>query len=97
MTFDPDLFAFPGETDFMRRVYDHVFRIPAGETRTYGEVATAVGHPGAARAVGNAMNRNPIPLIVPCHRVVATNGLGGFGSGLDHKRFLLDLETTAAS
>ncbi len=66
---------------------------PYGETRTYGEIATAVGNRGAARAVGMANHHNPIPIVIPCHRVVATGGkLGGFGGGVDLKRRLLQLE-----
>ena len=79
-------------TPFQRSVLDTIFGIPAGETMTYGEVAEAVGKPGAARAVGNVMASNPIPLMLPCHRVVATNGLGGFACGLEVKRKLLRLE-----
>jgi methylated-DNA-[protein]-cysteine S-methyltransferase len=71
--------------------------IPYGGTRTYGQVAAAVGDPGAARAVGVACNRNPIPVIVPCHRVVGAGGkLVGFGGGLDRKRRLLELEAGVA-
>jgi O-6-methylguanine DNA methyltransferase len=79
---------------FTRRVYQVVQAIPRGETRSYAEVARAAGSPGGARAVGNAMRRNPICLFIPCHRVVASGGLGGFSSpgGLSQKRALLDLE-----
>ena len=69
--------------------------VPYGETATYGEVAELAGRPGAARAVGTAMSRNPVPLFVPCHRVVAANGIGGYGGGAQGvalKRALLDLE-----
>jgi methylated-DNA-[protein]-cysteine S-methyltransferase len=81
-------------TEFMRRVYRVVQAIPAGETRSYGEVARAAGRPGAARAVGTTLRRNRICLFIPCHRVVASTGLGGFTSpgGLAQKRALLDLE-----
>ena len=65
---------------FSRKVLEFVRTIPYGETLTYGEVARAVGKPGAARAVGQALKRNPLPLIIPCHRVVATDGPGGFTS-----------------
>lgn len=81
-----------GMTPFQRKVLKAISKIPSGETMTYGDVAKAAGKPGAARAVGNVMAMNPIPLILPCHRVVATNGLGGFTGGLDMKRKLLRLE-----
>ena len=79
-------------TDFQRAVWAELARVPYGETRTYGEIAAAVGRPRAMRAVGNANHANPWPILVPCHRVVAANGLGGYGGGLDLKRFLLSLE-----
>jgi len=80
-------------TPFQERVWEILSRIPYGETRTYGWVARCAGTPGGARAVGQANARNPLPLVVPCHRVVAANGrLGGFSSGRDQKRFLLALE-----
>lgn len=75
---------------FARRVYEHVFALPAGRTASYGQVAAACGSPQAARAVGNAMAHNPYPLVIPCHRVLAGGGgLGGYGGGLDLKRALL--------
>ncbi len=77
------------ESPFRRRVLQACARVPAGATVTYGELARAVGSPGAARAVGGAMATNPVPIIVPCHRVCATTGLGGFTGGLDRKRTLL--------
>lgn len=84
-------------TEFQLRVWREVISIPFGEQRTYGEVARAVGGPRAFRAVGAANGANPLPLIVPCHRVVAANGkLGGYGGGLDTKRRLLAFEQTAA-
>jgi methylated-DNA-[protein]-cysteine S-methyltransferase len=80
-------------SDFERAVWREMTTIPYGETRTYGEVAARVGDPSAARAVGVACNRNPIPVIVPCHRIVGAGGkLVGFGGGLDRKRRLLELE-----
>ncbi len=86
----------PGGTAFDRRVWEAVAEIPYGETRTYGEIARAIGTPGGARAVGTANGRNPIPPVIPCHRVVAVGGkLGGYGGGLDLKRRLLNLETVA--
>ncbi len=85
----------PAGTDFQRAVWRALQGIPYGETRTYGEIAAAVGRPGAARAVGTANHRNPIPIIIPCHRVVGSNGqLCGFGGGLDLKRRLLELESS---
>jgi len=89
-------FTFPIEaagTDFNRKVWEQVSRIPYGKTRTYGEIARTIKNPGAFRAVGTANGRNPIPIVIPCHRVVAAGGkLGGFGGGLPLKRTLLDLE-----
>ena len=81
-----------GATDFQRDVWNELIAVPYGETRTYGEIAAAVGRPRAMRAVGNANHANPWPILVPCHRVVAANGLGGYGGGLDVKRYLLTLE-----
>jgi len=82
-------------TPFQVKVLRRVATIPRGRTRTYGQVARSVGRPGAARAVGSANARNPLPLVVPCHRVVATGGLGGYGGGLPLKRKLLKLEGAA--
>lgn len=80
-------------TGFQMRVWELLKEIPYGETRSYGELALLLGLPRAARAVGGAAGRNPVPLLVPCHRLIQRNGgLGGFGCGLDIKRFLLDLE-----
>jgi methylated-DNA-[protein]-cysteine S-methyltransferase len=81
-----------GGTDFEQAVWRALLKIPAGEVRTYGEVALAVGHPRATRAVGKACGRNPVAVLVPCHRVVAKEGLGGFGAGVHLKRRLLELE-----
>jgi AraC family transcriptional regulator of adaptative response/methylated-DNA-[protein]-cysteine methyltransferase len=83
-------------TAFRRRVWEALRRIPAGETRSYGEVAAAVGAPRAARAVGTACATNPVPIVVPCHRVVGAHGsLGGYAGGLARKRQLLDAEAEA--
>jgi methylated-DNA-[protein]-cysteine S-methyltransferase len=89
-------FTFPVEpegTEFNRQVWEQVAAIPYGATMTYGEIARIIENPGAVRAVGTANGRNPIPIVIPCHRVVAAGGkLGGFGGGLPLKRKLLDLE-----
>ncbi len=93
VTFDEPLDPTIG-TDFQRRVWAATRAIPRGETRTYGDIARQIGVPGAARAVGQAMARNPWPIIVPCHRVVGHGGrLTGFGGGLDLKRRMLGLES----
>lgn len=82
-----------GGSDFERAVWAQLRRIPYGEMQTYGEVARVVGDRGAARAVGVACNRNPIAVVVPCHRVVGAGGkMVGFGGGLGRKRHLLELE-----
>lgn len=82
-----------GRTEFTRRVLDELRRIPWGTTATYGEIARRVGRPNAARAVGQAVGSNPVPVVVPCHRVLAANRrLGGFSAGLDVKRALLRIE-----
>ncbi len=80
-------------TKFRLRVWDELRRIPRGETRSYGEVADALGKRRAARAVGGACGANPIPVLIPCHRVLAAKGgLGGFSGGVEWKRRLLALE-----
>ena len=80
-------------TDFMLRVWKSLLGIPYGETRSYREIAYSVGNIKASRAVGHACSRNPIPIIIPCHRVIGSNGgLTGFGGGLDIKAYLLELE-----
>lgn len=81
-------------TPFTRRIYEVVRRIPRGKTLRYGDVAEAAGKPGAARAVGNVMSQNPVCLFIPCHRVVASTGIGGWGGegGIRQKEFLLQLE-----
>jgi methylated-DNA-[protein]-cysteine S-methyltransferase len=88
-----DLPLRPVGSDFELAVWDQLTRIPYGETRSYGHVAQAVGEPGGAQAVGAANGRNPLAIVVPCHRVIGADGsLVGFGGGLPRKRFLLDLE-----
>ena len=79
-------------TSFEFQVYNVVKRIPEGQVRTYTWVAEQIGRPKAVRAVGNALNKNPFAPQVPCHRVVAKNGLGGFASGLEKKKQLLRSE-----
>ena len=76
-------------TPFQRQVWQALREIPYGELRTYGQLAAGLGKPGASRAVGGANGKNPIPLIVPCHRVVASDGIGGFTGGLEWKERLL--------
>ncbi len=83
-------------TPFEARVWDELRRIPYGGTITYGELARRVGNPSAARAVAGANARNPISILVPCHRVVAAGGPGGYGGGLAAKRTLLAVERSAA-
>jgi methylated-DNA-[protein]-cysteine S-methyltransferase len=80
-------------TEFERRVWAAIASIPYGHTRSYGEIAGEVGEPAAAQAVGIACNHNPLPIVVPCHRVIGADGkLVGFGGGLHRKRWLLQLE-----
>jgi len=89
-------FTFPLDlrgTDFQRACWHALLAIPYGETRSYGDIARAVGRPQGFRAVGMANNRNPVAIVVPCHRVIASDGtLCGYGGGLDVKRKLLQLE-----
>jgi len=86
----------PAGTDFQQRVWKALERIPYGATVSYGDIAKAIGSPGSSRAVGAANGANPIPIVVPCHRVIGSNGsLTGYGGGLDRKRKLLALETLA--
>ncbi|MEO6996512.1 MAG: methylated-DNA--[protein]-cysteine S-methyltransferase [Terracoccus sp.] len=88
-----DLPIAPRGNDFQKRVWAMLLEIPYGETRTYGELARALGGPGLAQAVGAANGRNPIAVVVPCHRVIGADGaLVGYAGGLDRKRHLLALE-----
>ena len=88
-----DLELAPAGTEFQRAVWDALLEIPYGETRSYGEIARAIGQPQAARGVGSANHANPIALIVPCHRVIGADGsLTGYGGGLPLKRALLEHE-----
>jgi O-6-methylguanine DNA methyltransferase len=83
----------PRGTPFQRLVWDAVAAVPYGETRTYGEIAHVIGRPAAVRAVGAANGANPLPLIIPCHRLIGANGdLTGYGGGIEIKRRLLALE-----
>ena len=89
-----DLPLDPAGTDFQRAVWEALRAIPYGGTRTYGEIAAAVGRPKAVRAVGQANHVNPLPIFIPCHRVVGKGGaLTGYAGGLDLKRALLALES----
>jgi O-6-methylguanine DNA methyltransferase len=88
-----DLPLAPRGSDFQQRVWAALLGIPYGATESYGDLAQRIGSPGAARAVGLANGKNPIGIVIPCHRVVGSNGsLTGYGGGLDRKRQLLDLE-----
>ncbi len=92
-----DLPLGAGGTAFQRRVWAELRRIPFGETISYGELAARIGKPTASRAVGAANGRNPLPVVVPCHRVIGGDGrLTGFGGGLSTKQALLDLERRVA-
>lgn len=83
----------PQGTVFQKQVWKELQKIPYGETRTYGQIAAAVGNPKASRAVGMANHNNPIMILIPCHRVIGSNGkLTGYAGGLDKKEFLLQLE-----
>ena len=91
-----DKLDLAGTTRFQQRVWLTVRSIPRGETRSYGWVANQLGLPKAARAVGQALGRNPVPIVIPCHRVIASDGkLGGFGGGVEIKKLLLKLEQSA--
>ena len=92
-----DLPLGAGGTEFQQRVWTELRRIPFGETISYGELAARIGKPRASRAVGAANGRNPLPVVVPCHRVISHDGkLGGYGGGLPTKQALLDLERRVA-
>jgi methylated-DNA-[protein]-cysteine S-methyltransferase len=87
----------PRGSTFQKQVWQALSEIPYGETTSYGKVAASIGHPDGARAVGVANGQNPIPIIVPCHRVIGADGsLTGYGGGLDAKRWLLDHEARHA-
>lgn len=89
-----DLKLVPNGTEFQLKVLQELEKIPYGETRSYGHIAKKLGKPKASRAVGAANGRNPLPIVIPCHRVIGENGsLTGFGGGLDAKQYLLKLES----
>jgi len=93
-----DLPLAPRGTGFQEKVWRALLAIPFGETRSYGEIAKAIGRPSASRAVGAANGRNPISIIIPCHRVIGSTGeLTGYGGGMDNKRWLLDHERAQRS
>ena len=95
---DFDLPLRPEGAPFQLRVWERLRSIPYGETAAYGELAAELGHPGAARAVGAANGRNPLAIVVPCHRVIGASGaLTGYAGGLECKRALLDLEAGRAA
>jgi methylated-DNA-[protein]-cysteine S-methyltransferase len=94
--FELDLDLGLATKPFSRRVLEELARVPYGEVTTYGTLAARAGAPRAARAVGTVMNRNPIPIVLPCHRVVGASGsLVGYGGGLERKQTLLQLESAA--
>ena len=89
--------AAPGGTAFQRQVYAELTNVPYGQTRTYGQIARAVGRSNAFRAVGQANHRNPIWILIPCHRIIGADGsLTGYGGGMEMKKFLLELERKSA-
>jgi len=93
----PDQLDLSGATTFQRQVWEITRLISYGETRSYAWVAEQIGQPGAVRAVGQALGKNPLPIIIPCHRVIASNGkLGGFSGGMEMKKHLLSLEAAAS-
>jgi methylated-DNA-[protein]-cysteine S-methyltransferase len=93
-----DLRLAPRGTEFQKAVWRALVRIPFGETATYGQIARAIGQPAASRAIGGANHRNPIAIVIPCHRVIGADGsMTGYGGGLDRKRLLLDLEARVVS
>jgi methylated-DNA-[protein]-cysteine S-methyltransferase len=92
----PDILDLSEATSFQREVWEVARRIPYGQTRSYAWVAGQLGKLGAARAVGQALGKNPLPIIIPCHRVLASSGsLGGFSGGLEMKKYLLTMEKSA--
>ncbi len=93
-----DLSLAPEGTAFQKKVWAALRRIPFGDTASYGQIARAIGTPTAARAIGGANHRNPIAIMIPCHRVIGADGsMTGYGGGLRRKRLLLDLESRVAA
>ena len=94
----PDKLDLSGATTFQREVWEATRLIPFGETRSYSWVAEQIGKPRAVRAVGRALGRNPLPVVIPCHRVIASDGgLGGYGGGMGMKKYLLQLEASVSN
>ena len=94
----PDELDLSGATAFQGKVWEITRLIPFGETRSYSWVAEQIGKPRAVRAVGRALGRNPLPIVIPCHRVVAHHGgLGGYSGGIEMKKYLLHLEASASN
>ncbi len=88
-----DLPLNPKGTAFQQKVWQELSRIPYAQTRSYKQIATLIGNPNASRAVGSANNRNPLHIVIPCHRVISSNGsLAGYAAGLENKQFLLHIE-----
>jgi len=87
----------PDGTDFQKKVWDVLLKIPYGKHLTYGEVAELAGNKNACRAVGNAVGKNPILIAIPCHRVTASDGIGGFSAGIEIKKYLLNKENIIIS
>ncbi|MGN0004937.1 MAG: methylated-DNA--[protein]-cysteine S-methyltransferase [Candidatus Gastranaerophilaceae bacterium] len=88
-----DIPTNPKGTEFQKRVWEELKKIPYGKTESYGKIAKKIGNPKAQRAVGMANNKNPVPIIIPCHRVIGKNGsLTGYAYGLDVKKYLLNIE-----
>lgn len=88
----------PDGTDFQKKVWDLLYKIPYGKTWTYADMANKLGDPKVIRAAASANGKNPVAIIIPCHRVIGTNGsLTGYAGGLENKRFLLDLENRVAN
>ena len=87
-----DLPLAPKGTDFQKLVWNEVAKIPYGDTATYSDIAQRIHKPKAVRAVASAIARNPLHIFIPCHRVVAKNGIGGYAAGIEIKKFLLNLE-----